>query len=99
MAFRMSNLGPLNIVFRDGQRLSVSSLKDVSVALNRQGWPDADSEIATLRQLTEDAIAGRLAPRVAFDAFALKAHRCGMVEPRPKSAAWEDFSAAFRSPR
>ena len=91
----MSNLGPLTLVFSSDRRFTVSSLKQVSVALSL--WPDAhDPELETLRELTRDAIAGRIAPRVAFDAFALKAHRRGLVEPVPKSEAWEAALAAVR---
>ena len=90
----MSNLGPLTLVFSNNQRFTVSSLKEVSIALKR--WPGDDPDVETLRQLTEEAMAGRLAPRVAFDAFALKAYRSGLVEPLVRSAAWKDFAAAIR---
>ena len=88
----MSKFLPITIAFRSGQPVTVASLRGASRALDRLGWSDDDDpELLRILKLVDEAMQGRCSPKIAFAPFEKIARRHGMVIPKPRAKAWEQF--------
>jgi len=91
----MGAFRPVVLAFKGRREITVTTLAEASSALDRLGWTDDDApELMQAAKLVDDAMQGRCAPRVAFDAFVSVATAQGMV----KTAAQGDLDPDVLSP-
>lgn len=90
----MGMFRPILIRLRGGRQTMVSSLSEAQAVMQKLGW-SLDGSIAEMRalRLISEAIEGRCAPRIAFDAFISAAQRKGIYREVSQSPAWIEFEA------